>query len=349
MAEASADSMTINFKTTKGAKESITISKTATVKELKDKIQEKATDLEAERQRVIYKGRVLKDDQTVEGCGLSDGQMVIVVAKKANKPKAATTAASNPAPAPSTASTSSEQNPTTAPNASTGANSDAQANPFAAFMNPGMGGMGNGMGMGGMPGMGMGGMNPQMMQNMLQNPMVQQMMQQMAQNPQMLQQMMQNNPMLQQMMQNNPQAAAMLNNPQMLQAMFNPQMLQAALQMNQAMASMRQAQQSDGSTGSTGSSDTNSQASSDANANPFAAMFGVPPNANGAQQPNPFAMFGQNFGQPQQPAQDTQVLYANQLNQLNNMGFTDAEANLNALKATGGNVQAAIDRLLGGN
>ena len=31
------------------------------------------------------------------------------------------------------------------------------------------------------------------------------------------------------------------------------------------------------------------------------------------------------------------------------MGFTDAQANIRALVATGGNVQAAVNRLLGGN
>merc|ERR1719150_2955827 len=35
--------------------------------------------------------------------------------------------------------------------------------------------------------------------------------------------------------------------------------------------------------------------------------------------------------------------YQSQLSQLNNMGFTDADANLNALIATGGNVQAAVN------
>ena len=43
------------------------------------------------------------------------------------------------------------------------------------------------------------------------------------------------------------------------------------------------------------------------------------------------------------------ILYRDQLSQLNAMGFTDAEANIQALIATGGNVQAAVDRLLQGN
>lgn len=41
--------------------------------------------------------------------------------------------------------------------------------------------------------------------------------------------------------------------------------------------------------------------------------------------------------------------YATQLSQLEAMGFTDNEANLRALSATGGNVNAAVERLLGGH
>ena len=39
-------------------------------------------------------------------------------------------------------------------------------------------------------------------------------------------------------------------------------------------------------------------------------------------------------------------MYASQLGTLTEMGFFDAEANLRALMATGGNVQAAVERLL---
>lgn len=47
----------------------------------------------------------------------------------------------------------------------------------------------------------------------------------------------------------------------------------------------------------------------------------------------------------QQPPRER---FATQLGQLRDMGFTDEEAALRALQATGGNVQAAIDRLLSG-
>jgi ubiquilin len=41
------------------------------------------------------------------------------------------------------------------------------------------------------------------------------------------------------------------------------------------------------------------------------------------------------------------VRFAVQLRQLNEMGFTNKEANLAALQATNGNVHLAVERLLG--
>ena len=51
---------------------------------------------------------------------------------------------------------------------------------------------------------------------------------------------------------------------------------------------------------------------------------------------------------PAAPAVSPELRFASQLSQLNDMGFFDPEANLRALTATGGNVNAAVERLLGG-
>ena len=48
------------------------------------------------------------------------------------------------------------------------------------------------------------------------------------------------------------------------------------------------------------------------------------------------------------PLANPALLYHEQLGQLTAMGFTDSEANIRALTATGGNVEAAVERLLGG-
>jgi ubiquilin len=60
---------------------------------------------------------------------------------------------------------------------------------------------------------------------------------------------------------------------------------------------------------------------------------------------------GSSFGGFQPPAApvDPSIRYASQLRQLQDMGFGDEAANLRALQSTGGNVNAAVERLLGGN
>lgn len=79
--------------------------------------------------------------------------------------------------------------------------------------------------------------------------------------------------------------------------------------------------------------------------------------ASGASNPaaaNPFAMFGgfpgAGFGAttPAVSVDNPEELYASQLTQLNDMGFSDHDQNIRALQATLGNVQAAVDRLLRG-
>jgi ubiquilin len=46
------------------------------------------------------------------------------------------------------------------------------------------------------------------------------------------------------------------------------------------------------------------------------------------------------------PVANPEVAYASQLQQLQDMGFFDQQENIRALQATGGNVNAAVDRLL---
>jgi len=51
-------------------------------------------------------------------------------------------------------------------------------------------------------------------------------------------------------------------------------------------------------------------------------------------------------GLGQNQVQQARLNYADKLSSLNAMGFNDADANINALIATGGNLQAAVNRLL---
>jgi len=127
---------------------------------MKVRCTEQKTELEVERLTLVYKGRILKDEQTAAELKLADGQTIHLV----NKPAAG-------------------KKPDTKPAASSA--SIPAASPLGgAPLNP-MGGMG---GFGGFPSMmsggglsGMGGMNldPNMISSMMQNPMVQNMMNQM--------------------------------------------------------------------------------------------------------------------------------------------------------------------------
>jgi len=83
----------------------------------------------------------------------------------------------------------------------------------------------------------------------------------------------------------------------------------------------------------------NTSASTNApNAAPLNQLFGQMMSSMG-QQPGV---------QPQQPSLAPEQRYQIQLEQLSSMGFHDRAANIQALTLTGGDVNAAIERLIGG-
>lgn len=135
-----------------------------------------------------------------------------------------------------------------------------------------------------------------------------------------------------------------------------------------------------------GDAATQPAASQNAQANPFAAIFGggmpgaQPGGAGGAAPPNPFGsqgltpemiqqamqMWGAGgmggggmgaggpggFGSPSPASppdnRPPEERYAEQLRQLNDMGFFDFDTNVAALRRSGGSVQGAIEHLLSG-
>jgi len=67
----------------------------------------------------------------------------------------------------------------------------------------------------------------------------------------------------------------------------------------------------------------------------------------GGASSNPFAaLFGGGFGAPQQDNRPPEERYAEQLRQLNDMGFYEFERNIEALRRAGGSVQGAVEYLL---
>lgn len=250
----------------------------------------------------------------------------------ANRPPATATAPGSAAPA--------MPNPWAQAGAgSTGAaGTGAGANPWAAAM----GGMG-GMGMGGMGGMGMppGMGDPAQMAQMMQNPMMQQMMQQMANDPNAIEQMIQTVPHLREMAAADPSLRAQL--PHIMQSMSDPNTVQAMMQMQQSMAQLQRAGIiPPGAMGMPpmGNNMFNPPQQA-AGGLDFSSLLGVAPAPVGGGYGLPAAL-------PPVPQANPEETYASQLSQLQAMGFPDAAANLRALVAARGNVNLAVERLLGG-
>jgi len=215
-----------------------------------------------------------------------------------------------------------------------------------------------------------------MMQQVFSNPELLQSM--LSSNP-MLQQMMNSNPMMRNMF-SNPELMRQLSNPQTLNAILQMQSSLSHLRQAGLFGSMGGFPGMPGMTGTppaTGSPSTapstsppgttSSPASESSpppplNSNPFEMFnqfFGASPGLFGAP-PSTTPSFPNFFGMPAAPSTPTtgttpsslppqdppEVRFRTQLDQLRDMGFPDQQANLAALLATGGNVQAAIERLL---
>uniref|UniRef100_A0A4X1URY2 Ubiquilin 1 n=2 Tax=Sus scrofa TaxID=9823 RepID=A0A4X1URY2_PIG len=199
--------------------------------------------------------------------------------------------------------------------------------------------------------------NPQLMQNMLSAPYMRSMMQSLSQNPDLAAQMMLNNPLFagnpqlqEQMRQQLPTFLQQMQNPDTLSAMSNPRAMQALLQIQQGLQTL--ATEAPGlipgftpglgALGSTGSSSGTNGSNSAPSENPSPTAGTTEPGHQQFIQQMLQALAGVN---PQ--LQNPEVRFQQQLEQLSAMGFLNREANLQALIATGGDINAAIERLLG--
>ncbi|XP_063829997.1 ubiquilin-1 [Ostrinia nubilalis] len=192
--------------------------------------------------------------------------------------------------------------------------------------------------------------NPRLVQSMLSAPYTNNMLQALAADPEMASQlinqnpMFANNPQLQEQIRSMmPQMLAQLQNPEMQQMMSNPQALNALLQIQQGMEQLRTAAPSLVSNLGLG----------------VGAAAAAPPAAPPAQPAAPrpqqntelFTQFMQRMVSAMSTnqtnsSQPPEQRYSQQLEQLAAMGFLNREANLQALIATFGDVNAAVERLL---
>ena len=187
-------------------------------------------------------------------------------------------------------------------------------------------------------------MTPEAMEAALSSPVATAAMEQLISNPRLFEAAVMSHPQLRAMTEANPAIREMMSDPAQIRAMLDPasvrQMMQvrctpprallpsAADCLTPSSLQMQQALQQFEQRGGVG--------------DPFAGMGGMP--SFGAMPP--FGGFGG------MPAPGTRVLpeqaFASQLQQLADMGFYDRDANVQALQATGGNVHAAVERLLSG-
>jgi ubiquilin len=122
--EAEAAQVTFNVKSSNDAKYVVTVPETMTVLELKEKLSTtEYADVPAERQRLIYSGRVLKDPDVLSVYKIKDGNTVHMVKG------AASNARQNPANASSSATVpGAGQPPSGVPtNLATGTGNDPMA------------------------------------------------------------------------------------------------------------------------------------------------------------------------------------------------------------------------------
>ncbi|KAK5663575.1 hypothetical protein OQA88_4006 [Cercophora sp. LCS_1] len=307
IADTATDATQITFKVKASEKlHTITMPDTATVLELKTKLAgADFEDIPVERQRLIYSGRVMKNDDALSVYKIKNQNTIHMVKS----------AASNPTPAAAAASTPT---PPAVPQMATGASANnllagLTGARFAGHANlPSRDLFGADGGMGAPP-------SEDEMAEMLSNPAIAQTMNEALNNPAFVDHMIQSNPMLARM----PNAREMLQSPYFRSMMTNPEAIRMAAQMRRMMGgggapsfpapgvtdTTPGAQRSEGGT----AGDGNSSAAQ----NPFAMLnpFGTPPGGAGAgagagsAASNPFAaLFGgaNPFGIPPPAAAPTQ-------------------------------------------
>ncbi|KAK7404135.1 hypothetical protein QQX98_010093 [Neonectria punicea] len=298
-AEAGGDAqITFKVKTSSDTTHSITMPEAATVLELKTKLAgQDFENLPVERQRLIYSGRVMKNDDILSTYKIKHNNTIHMVKS----------AASNQTQPASTSSTS------TPPAVPTNMASGTANNPLAGLTGARYAGHQINL-----PGLDMfgpdGGMGPPMdeerIQRLMSDPNVQQSMNEALNNPDFVNMLIESNPMLRNM----PNARDIITSPFMRQMMSNPQM------MSQAMRMQRNMRGGEGGFPAPGATDTSSDGNATGGNNDQAA-------GNATQNPflNPFMMSGMLGGQ--QSAQqdgDGQPNFAQMLQQLQGLGAMGA-------------------------
>ncbi|KAH7886376.1 hypothetical protein F5I97DRAFT_1879778 [Phlebopus sp. FC_14] len=367
MADTRPSEIQINVKGPSELKLQITINTDKTVLELKQAISEKS-DVPADRQRLIYSGRVLKDEDLLSVYKIQSSHTIHMVKGVSRSAASSSTQQTAPSqqPLPTMQAGQNPHDPLTQINSHLGFGALAGFNPFAEMgINPN---------------------DPNMMQTMMSSPQFLQQMSSVMSNPAVLDQVIASNPQLAAMA---PQVRELFQSERFREMMSNPETMRSMLQMASAFRGMggdpfgnpfggsaaragfpAPGVPSGSVPSSTSPTSTEGHQQQQPPPNPFAAFFPPQPTAagTGAGAVPPFdpallqqmqaafggygglGGFGGGFGAPARPA-DTrppEERFQSQLQQLQDMGFTNASQNVRALLATAGNVHAAIEYILNG-
>ncbi|KAI5991726.1 hypothetical protein F5J12DRAFT_922715 [Pisolithus orientalis] len=340
----------INVKGPNELKLQISIATDKTVRDLKQAIAAKS-DVEADRQRLIYSGRVLKDEDLLSVYKIQSSHTIHMV-KGAARSSGPTNQPSTAPPAlPTMQAGQNPHDPLTQLNSHLGFGALAGFNPFADMgLNPN---------------------DPNMMQSMMGSPEFLQQMSSVMSNPAVLDQVIASNPQLAAM---GPQVREIFQSERFRQMLANPEMLRSMLQMSAALHGTGLGGVPFGAFGGSGSG---AQSFFPAPGTPSTGATPASTPSTGQQQQRTThqvlalvptrsstaalmqqilaggtggGSFGAGAGILSTPA-DTrppEERFQVQLQQLQEMGFTNASQNVRALLATGGNVQAAIEYIFSG-
>ncbi|KAG0144004.1 hypothetical protein CROQUDRAFT_80479 [Cronartium quercuum f. sp. fusiforme G11] len=352
------DIISINIKAPGDSKLSVSISLTKTVLDLKKSISEQTNPrVEADCQRLIYSGRVLKDESLLSEYKIKSGHSVHMVK---GAPRAA-----NPPPV-------TQQIPS-----NLNAGQQIAGNPLAPLLNatnqiPAFNPFAD---------MGINTNDPNMAMNIRNNPHFLQSAARLLEDPAAIERMIADDPRLRTMA---PQVRELMRSPFFRQMITNPDLMRSFQGMAGAGSGFGDLSGLGAMLGGTTAPGANPIAAAlgaQAGANPTVPAAGADVGAAGAGLggQNPFAFLNTPLGQmamqqmasgagagagaemgnlfggmglpPIQPADSRppEERFEVQLGQLQAMGFTDARQNIRALQASGGNVEAAIEYILGGN
>jgi ubiquilin len=304
--------ITVKIKSSNESAISVEISTSWTILQLKTEISNKVSTPETAL-KLIFAGRVLKDQDLVSDYKILDGNTIHLVKSPA---QAAQSPASTPAPAVQRASVE----PTQGQNTDTFAGTGMGQNPFAAL--------------GGMGPMGLPPMDPQLMNTLMSNPQFMNQMTSMLSNPQVMESLL-----------SSPQFANLpVQQREMMRGMFsNPAFLQSMLPMMMSMSGMG------GNPMGSPMSGTPMPTNPMANMGGMGGMGSPAMNSPSGMPPLPMPMMNPFMNQFMNPQTQSNVppeeRFATQLVQLQEMGFFDASENIRALTMTNGNVEAAVEWL----